>query len=232
MRIDTPCRGIGCRHNQCFDALSYLQLQEQAPTWTCPVCNKTAAWEHLVLDMYMMDVLDSTSKSIEEVTVEPDGRWHLGKEADAPAKNGNMNSNLTPSDDGDSDDLIEITDNPAQSVNREYHPMTLTARSVQTPPLNSRYDSRAPSTAASASRPSKRPRTNVIDLTLSDDDDDDQPLVKHQRLSMSSSTNSFRARPPDRVGTGTPTTGNGYSFFLPPPNPLPDFDFDRFGPSF
>src|SRR5450432_2568591 len=25
LRIDTPCRSIGCAHNQCFDAASYLQ---------------------------------------------------------------------------------------------------------------------------------------------------------------------------------------------------------------
>jgi E3 SUMO-protein ligase PIAS1 len=51
LRIDTPCRSIGCAHNQCFDAASYLQLQEQAPTWTCPVCNKYSPFEHLAIDL-------------------------------------------------------------------------------------------------------------------------------------------------------------------------------------
>ena len=51
LRIDTPCRSIGCAHNQCFDAASYLQLQEQAPTWTCPLCNKYSPFEHLAIDL-------------------------------------------------------------------------------------------------------------------------------------------------------------------------------------
>lgn len=50
LRIDVPCRSSVCSHSQCFDASSFLQLQEQAPTWTCPVCNKAAAYEHLQVD--------------------------------------------------------------------------------------------------------------------------------------------------------------------------------------
>lgn len=55
LRIDVPCRSSVCSHNQCFDASSFLQLQEQAPTWTCPVCNKAAAYEHLQVDQSVID---------------------------------------------------------------------------------------------------------------------------------------------------------------------------------
>lgn len=50
LRIDLPVRSISCRHNQCFDATSYLQLQEQGPTWLCPICNTSAPFETLALD--------------------------------------------------------------------------------------------------------------------------------------------------------------------------------------
>ena len=53
LRIDMPCRSTVCTHNQCFDALSFLQLQEQAPTWTCPVCNKIVSFEALQVDQYV-----------------------------------------------------------------------------------------------------------------------------------------------------------------------------------
>src|ERR1700712_3250838 len=49
-RIAVPCRSTICTHNQCFDASSFLQLQEQAPTWTCPICNKVVAFEGLAVD--------------------------------------------------------------------------------------------------------------------------------------------------------------------------------------
>lgn len=51
LRIDVPCRSTICTHNQCFDASSFLQLQEQAPTWTCPVCNKMVSFEALEIDL-------------------------------------------------------------------------------------------------------------------------------------------------------------------------------------
>ena len=54
LRIDVPCRSTICSHNQCFDALSFLQLQEQAPTWTCPVCNKVVTFEGLEVDEYAL----------------------------------------------------------------------------------------------------------------------------------------------------------------------------------
>lgn len=49
-RIGVPCRSDVCTHHQCFDAASFLQLQEQAPTWTCPICNKIVSFEGLVVD--------------------------------------------------------------------------------------------------------------------------------------------------------------------------------------
>lgn len=53
MRIAVPCRSDICSHHQCFDAASFLQLQEQAPTWTCPICNKVVSFEGLVVDQYV-----------------------------------------------------------------------------------------------------------------------------------------------------------------------------------
>lgn len=50
MRLDTPCRATTCTHVQCFDACSYLQLQQQGPQWLCPVCSKPAPFERLAID--------------------------------------------------------------------------------------------------------------------------------------------------------------------------------------
>jgi E3 SUMO-protein ligase PIAS1 len=50
MRLQTPCRGTQCTHIQCFDATSYLQLQEQGPQWKCPICNKSVSFEQMAVD--------------------------------------------------------------------------------------------------------------------------------------------------------------------------------------
>lgn len=53
IRISVPCRSTVCSHNECFDATSFLQLQEQAPTWICPICSKTISYEALAVDRYL-----------------------------------------------------------------------------------------------------------------------------------------------------------------------------------
>lgn len=50
MRLTIPCRAVTCTHLQCFDAALYLQMNEKKPTWICPVCDKKAAYESLILD--------------------------------------------------------------------------------------------------------------------------------------------------------------------------------------
>src|ERR1700761_2137653 len=139
-RITTPCRGTGCSHVQCFDAAYYLQLQEQAPTWTCPICNKAAPWDQLALDQYVNDILNLTPRDVEAVTVEPKGTWHIQSQAD---NTGGRTSNPTPSDDEEEDDdLVEIGNGLGF---RPPKLETLTPHSVRTPPLSSREESSAPS---------------------------------------------------------------------------------------
>ena len=53
MRLGLPCRATTCTHIQCFDAASYLQLQEQGPQWICPICEKPAPFESLAVDEYV-----------------------------------------------------------------------------------------------------------------------------------------------------------------------------------
>lgn len=76
MRMTTPCRSVTtdplikpascraltclsfslylssstCSHLQCFDASLYLQMNERKPTWNCPVCDKPAVYNNLVID--------------------------------------------------------------------------------------------------------------------------------------------------------------------------------------
>ena len=50
MRLSLPTRGVGCKHERCFDCTSYLQLQEQGPQWQCPICNGHVPFEQLAVD--------------------------------------------------------------------------------------------------------------------------------------------------------------------------------------
>ncbi|XP_049615180.1 zinc finger MIZ domain-containing protein 1 isoform X1 [Syngnathus scovelli] len=93
-RIQLPARGHDCKHVQCFDLESYLQLNCERGTWRCPVCNKTALLEGLEVDQYMWGILNAIQNSeLEEVTINPTCSWrpvaikseiHIKEDPDAP----------------------------------------------------------------------------------------------------------------------------------------------------
>uniref|UniRef100_A0A1A9Z365 SP-RING-type domain-containing protein n=1 Tax=Glossina pallidipes TaxID=7398 RepID=A0A1A9Z365_GLOPL len=59
IKMSIPCRASTYSHLQCFDANLYLQMNERKPTWNCPVCDKPAAFDNLVIDGYFQEVLAS-----------------------------------------------------------------------------------------------------------------------------------------------------------------------------
>ncbi|NXN72815.1 PIAS2 ligase, partial [Himantopus himantopus] len=74
MRLTIPCRAVTCTHLQCFDAALYLQMNEKKPTWICPVCDKKAAYESLILDGLFMEILNECS-DVDEIKFQDDGSW-------------------------------------------------------------------------------------------------------------------------------------------------------------
>lgn len=211
MRLDVPCRGLRCAHIQCFDATSYLQLQEQGPQWLCPICNKPTPFEQLAVDEYVLslllintstnvlhryvkDILDSTPKSLEAVTIEPTGRWLL-KDEEADSNNFPTDAFFNDSGAGgdDDDDLVEISEVsflPSHSTSRQIGTPTRPTPVAASTPTSAGRSSAAP--RANGSNSAKRPAPPVIDLTLSSDEDDEpiQRPAKRQRPSMSAAPGS------------------------------------------
>ncbi|KAJ2907256.1 hypothetical protein MKZ38_006550 [Zalerion maritima] len=190
MRLGLPCRGQACKHIQCFDATSYLQLQEQGPQWRCPICNREASYDDLAVDMYVKEILNNTSDDLDQVTIEPDARWHLGK--DSPSRKSRPSfgesSALFGGDDDDDqdidDDVIAIPDD-GKVFSTPFTP----ARSLGTPGF---ITSRESSSAPKPSSGSKKRKAEVIDLTLDSDDDEPprpakKPLYGHNQIYTSGS---------------------------------------------
>ncbi|KAK9501102.1 hypothetical protein O3M35_002213 [Rhynocoris fuscipes] len=77
MRMTTPCRPSTCTHLQCFDASLFLQMNEKKPTWACPVCDKPAIFDNLVIDGYFQQVLASPllPQDCHEIQLHKDGTW-------------------------------------------------------------------------------------------------------------------------------------------------------------
>ncbi|MCJ1248326.1 SUMO ligase siz1 [Trapelia coarctata] len=207
-----------CTHNQCFDALSFLQLQEQAPTWTCPICNKVVSFGGLLVDQYVDDILRSTPRSVEQVTIEPDGSWSQVLQNETSGRKG-----TNPSDDED-DDLVEIQNMPRLTAIKDEAFPTPTSM-ARTPPYSSREQSS--SSAAPRSNAGKRPISQIIDLTFSSDEEDQghRPPKRQATQGISTGLSSSYASSGTPMGNQLPSL-SAHPFTLPrltpsrPPDPL------------
>ncbi|KAI9147941.1 E3 SUMO-protein ligase pli1 [Paramyrothecium foliicola] len=178
MRLDTPCRSLSCTHIQCFDATSYLQLQEQGPQWLCPICNKSAPFEQLAVDEYVKDILENTSKSLETVTIEPNGRW-LIKPSDDDKGDATNGASF-----GEEDDEFEISEVSVVGGRRHETPNQPTP--ALSTPVSGGRDSASVGPRGMGSISHKRPAQPVVDLTLSSDEDD-EPIQRPTKRQATSS---------------------------------------------
>ena len=74
MKMKVPIRSKSCNHLQCFDASTFLQMNEKKPTWVCPICDKTTQFESLIVDGLFLEILDQAPNATEIQFLE-DGSW-------------------------------------------------------------------------------------------------------------------------------------------------------------
>jgi E3 SUMO-protein ligase PIAS1 len=212
LRITVPIRSSYCTHNQCFDGAMFMQLQEQAPQWSCPICTKTIPFESLCVDEYFQEILDKTPVTTEKVDIEPSGQWKVIKDEndDDEETAGMSNKRGRASYDDDFDDLVELDQPESKKINgimrESFHSQSspfggASLPALNTPPVPSREAS-APQSA------NKRPQSAVIDLTLSDDDEDDQPPrpAKRQHAHRSSYNSNQSNQSTRNTSYGTPNS--------------------------
>ncbi|PON21706.1 hypothetical protein TGAM01_v209444 [Trichoderma gamsii] len=139
------------------------KLQEQGPQWLCPICNKSAPFDQLAVDGYVKAILEKTSKNLETVTIEPNGKWSSKppKEDSSPSR-----PRGAPVEDDEDDDL-EVSE--IIIGGRRLETPKKLSHCTDTPSSGGRDHS---STAPRGSHSAKRPAPAVIDLTLSSDDEE------------------------------------------------------------
>uniref|UniRef100_A0AAQ4QHF2 Protein inhibitor of activated STAT 1 n=1 Tax=Gasterosteus aculeatus aculeatus TaxID=481459 RepID=A0AAQ4QHF2_GASAC len=120
MRLMIPCRALTCSHLQCFDATLYIQMNEKKPTWVCPVCDKKAPYEHLIIDGLFVEILNSCM-DCDEIQFKEDGSWapmrskREVQEVSSASYNGldgihHDATNSSSSSDGSSGKKVEVID--------------------------------------------------------------------------------------------------------------------------
>ncbi|KAK3989495.1 PINIT domain-containing protein [Cladorrhinum sp. PSN332] len=183
LRLKHPCRSTSCNHIQCFDATSYLQLQEQGPQWECPICNKPAPYQKLAIDEYALDIVNRTSDDVDQVTIDTNGEWNaLGANGDVVVAPVKMEAPSFVLD----DDLV------ISEVQRRADRSTITPSmtSVSATYIGGTPNGGLSRDASAAPRSSsKRPAPEVIDLTLDSDDEDDTSARPAKRPNYGDTTN-------------------------------------------
>ncbi|XP_059148340.1 E3 SUMO-protein ligase PIAS2-like isoform X9 [Physella acuta] len=74
MRMQIPCRASTCTHLQCFDASTFLMMNERKPTWMCPVCDRPCPYDKLIIDGYFVEIFRQ-SPSCTDIIFHEDGSW-------------------------------------------------------------------------------------------------------------------------------------------------------------
>ncbi|XP_064650037.1 E3 SUMO-protein ligase PIAS2-like isoform X2 [Lineus longissimus] len=75
MRMRCPSRCNTCTHLQCFDAETYLLMNEKKPTWKCPVCDKPATYDSLIIDGLFSKIVQECSQDCNDIQFVEDGSW-------------------------------------------------------------------------------------------------------------------------------------------------------------
>ncbi|KAI9499224.1 hypothetical protein BDB00DRAFT_223882 [Zychaea mexicana] len=179
-RIQTPIRASTCSHAQCFDAYTFLKMNEQTPTWSCPSCSRPiASFDDLFVDGYFKDILDTVGRNADTVRIGANGELQQIKEepdlSDGSSTPGlgsgfldtNNRSSSTAADSAITVFLDDDDEDEVDNLIKGRHEFE--QRGIK------RHASEEPVSIPSA----QRPKNTVIDLTLSDDDDDETEVEEH-----------------------------------------------------
>lgn len=122
---------------------------------------------------YVREILTSTADSVEQVTIDPFGKWSV------PGAKNEVKPQSSRASFIEDDDLIISSFRDSSAFSTATPSRTLGASVSTTPNTGTSYN------ASAAPRPTaKRSAPEVIDLTLSDDEDDPYPPAKRANMNQ------------------------------------------------
>lgn len=162
-------------------------MNEQTPTWSCPVCYKRIdSWKDLYIDEYFKEMLANTPKHIKSVLVEPSGNITIVDEnpdlaiEDEEEDEFEEESNKPKEkevitillDDDDDDDEVVVSSSKRGASTNSVEEQTATDVEIVHTNIPTNETLKRKNSTESESDANKRPKLNVIDLTFDSDEDD------------------------------------------------------------
>ncbi|XP_059148353.1 E3 SUMO-protein ligase PIAS2-like isoform X4 [Physella acuta] len=163
MRMQIPCRASTCTHLQCFDASTFLMMNERKPTWMCPVCDRPCPYDKLIIDGYFVEIFRQ-SPSCTDIIFHEDGSW-------SPMKPQKESSNQV---------ILTSTPKVPVPTSTSSSPSSLSSSSS----THSNTSAAMTATQPAAAKPPEA-KGPVIDLTLDSSDDDDDSVIPSDPVSVS-----------------------------------------------
>ncbi|XP_026820323.1 E3 SUMO-protein ligase PIAS2-like [Rhopalosiphum maidis] len=148
-RMKIPAKSIHCDHIQCFDAATFISMNERKPTWMCPTCNKPCLYDDIRVENYFLDIVTSPmlKDDNQDIEILADGSWIISeKNKYTNNMNNTYDTKKNPIDSidlDDSDDEISIEpkkelelegSEKQKSINTKSHFVDLTKDEDEKPP--------------------------------------------------------------------------------------------------
>jgi len=147
MRMKIPAKSIHCDHLQCFDASTFILMNEKKPTWMCPTCNKPCLYDDIQIENYFLEVVTSpTLKDCsKEIEILADGTWVVYEE-----NKETKNTNSTPDTKEKPIDSVDLDDSDDE-------------KSIE--------PKKEPRPESSKTQEPENLKSSFVDLTISDDEE-------------------------------------------------------------
>lgn len=114
IRMEIPAKSTKCVHLQCFDARTFISMNEIKSTWKCPICHKPCFYDDLQIQSYFLEVVSSPNlpDDCKEIEILAEGEWKVYKENKKPVEIvADIEENPIDSinlDESDDDNFIEV----------------------------------------------------------------------------------------------------------------------------
>ncbi|XP_050546426.1 E3 SUMO-protein ligase PIAS1-like [Daktulosphaira vitifoliae] len=130
-KMELPARGVNCIHMQCFDAIQFLQMNEQKQTWSCPLCKKKVNFDDIEVDGFFLDIVQSPKidDECDNIILQKDGTWIVKQPKEkSSAMESNHSNNIEVFTLSDSESDLE---EEPKSKRSKYSPCTSNEPSIK-----------------------------------------------------------------------------------------------------
>lgn len=81
-KMKFPAKSTKCDHLQCFDAYTFILMNEKKPTWMCPTCNQPCLYEDILIESYFLEVIlhANLPDNCKEIEILENGTWKICEE--------------------------------------------------------------------------------------------------------------------------------------------------------